>query len=750
MFVNLSTIHLDNLKKELLKHLPYRASVGRFEPVATDLTIEDYLPGSTEQHELFELARYVKAKFRKHFEPIFEQKFEQKLLCRVIPASLTLRDSEKELTRFLDSLSNREFIVFMLYVDDDTFKEQSWSFQTLLQSLRNRTKVLLSQKDFYNLTIGSQTIISSLSDNVGPTTRLEQLMTTQKEGEIINLSSQDCLDKLEGYLLGSVDFRINWISKRAVYMKSITSRHFEDSKATKFQLRAYDLLYDYQDDWIKSEDIIQILPEFEVPTNLLEKWIMFCLLASSEPLGRIEKEFYHFMAHPAVEIRCLDLFLRILAIKQESYSNFVKLTESYFECKITGSDYIKMQNTVNSVITGLLARRSREATHVTPFYPLLEKCEQDHGVLPFKQHLISEAVLPLLVHHDSDINKDEKVKSFVEIWCAFSERLPHVITDNSHQYLRLVIEYLWVNEETSVEEGSRIHHLLTLCQQSKTSKNLYSLTDENKFYLIKKPRILQFLLQHLLASKHHKDRLESFYLQANSMNSHLKAVLSQNKALVWQNTTSKELEAFMEALSFFQTMYNTYLSVVQEVLDRLEHKTYYPTSDRSHLLQCQSLLRTYAQDPQMKVLHSCLVGVLERIEDILVSTEGKEPDKQANRFIVSLVRCIICFYRLYQVSEEFQQSLLLDKDVSPALLRIKSRVQQQQQLEETPSLRLDRTMSSVLKEDKALTLEEVMFRLPVKCKKVLKIYLKQDPQADQIISMVPWTISQSERLEFLR
>lgn len=735
-----SSLSLDKLKKISNFPMVSEELVYKSTPFAVDFKIEDIIPGSNAHQELIGLARDVNSRFRKFLEPILEKRFESNLLKRQILCNFSTEDLESEIQKFMNGLSKKEYIAFILCSDEETFNKQPKHIRTILQGLRERTKSLFSQKASYeNVPTRSRTLITNLADKE---TKLEQLLTTDPSKS--SLKEADLMSKLEHSLLGKLNYDITSILKPLLDNRDFKMIRLESVRLWKYSLQVFTLINEYCEKVGVNITPLSLKKLPPLPATLLEKTIaIYCMSPFSNYLY-IEC-LKVLLYNPYDEVRLLDLMLHVLTVPNDKMMELLKFLEDYFHFKMkqNKAEVAKeLKTTLSQTFTWIFGRRSRDVTFLASFKMLIEKVENELGVVPLKQKLLFANLTDF---------KYTEGRSFIQEWLSIASEVSGKTDGRGQAILPILIRYFTTVTDKPVEEGedSFLQYYLALMEDPDYFiPTFYRFSDTHLFLAAKNPRIFEVILQHCNSSKLYTQKIEALTSFADDLSNYLKTLIVAKVPFTLKAIDAKALTESMDTMRYFTDMNLALIQYFQEVIERLGNPKSYNKEHKYSIFQCTKLLKSFIGHSRMKNLQSTLVGHLEKIEATLEFDAGGGCDTQCLRLINATCCFVITFYKIHKVQEELEYVASLGQEVhSPALVRIKSKIDPESI--EQPLLRLDRTLSVAFKE-RPMNLDEIMFRLASKCSKLFKLYINFEENDHFTMSMVPWVIPQAVRLEFLR
>ena len=712
-----------------------QAKVLRSDPLTTDLKLEDFLTGTNPQEELAELARIVKAKFRKTFEPILEQKFESILHSRKILSSFKSSETEKELMDFLNKLTRKEYIAFLLFADEEVFNKQPKHIQTILLGLKAKAKALLADKAFYPQAEDSNQANIVDSKVSGEKTRIERLIAFDSKAKNSNL-----LDELESQLLGRIDCNTTLTVFKQPENPSAVLQKLDADRRTQFFRQLYNILDEYMSKKnanVRKHQGQRILP---LSADLLERLIL-PLLILNQSSDYISNKLKDSLTNAVDIVRWFDLSLLIISFPDDKLTDFKNVLKNHFKFDpVLNLSMRSIKEIINYCLVTISVNCMIEPLCLGSFEVFIKKIESELGVLPLKQKLLQIAKM--------DYEKD---KTFIQLWLStYSKNSKSNASYNGKVLFTALVElarHLDSTETDSSYVEALLNEYLTLMDDAKYFHfSNCKLNDVNMFFAAKNPRVFELLLESC-GSSINTSRLKSLKEVTDKLHAGIKSVymtLTTGKfSLKAQESLLKVHEEFCQ---YMAVMYSTLIRFILEVVERLSNPSVYTKAQRNSLVNFNGLLKQFLSNPTMLQLFSVTAGNLELIEE---KTDGS-PDSITLQFINSSCSYILLFYRLTQAQEELDYALSLGQEAqSPALLRIKSKTHSVTQEKQATFMSLDRSISSISSES-PLSPDEIVFRLSSKCNKVFKSYVNMERESYTAMTMVPWVIPQSIRLQFIR
>lgn len=744
LYLNLE-ISIDGVRKELKNFVVAKEKTSAGASFTVDFELGDLIPGEHAPHEIIELAQNVNTRFRKFLGPIFVKTFISHLQNRRIYWNLNAKDLESEAKRFITTLSKKEYIAFMLFTDEDTFREQPKQIQTVLQGLREKAKSLLAQKESYeNIQGRNRTLVSKLDDTLTPKTKLEKLLSTEWCAKT-NPNEVDFLSKLECLLTGKLNHNVSSVLKSILYNIESKTMRLESTRMSKHSLQILGLINNYYDK-IASKTTSSTLPAVpSLPGSLLEKILIICCQSIFDS-GSLAEILKVFTFNPYDEIRMLDLFQHVLSIPDENMHLFQKLIEDSFKIKLKkGHTEVSegIKTALNTLLTKLFAYRSREIIFLADFKSMIANIEKELGVIPLKKELMSTGLTKF---------QYTPGRSFVQEWrLTISSKLKSKPDGCGQTGIPLLIQYFNNLTASIVEEEDPVEKFSGLFDDpAHFSSNSYTISDMHFYLALKNPRVIEIILQLCNSSKSYDEKITLLSQFADKLNDHLKQCIKNNGLLCLQGLDTNELIHHIDDIRFFTSICVLCIQYFQEVIDRLgTSKSIYTETQRLSIICCNKQLKSFLEHPVLNKLQNNFVGHLEKLEQILESGASTELEEGSGLELINAIcSYVITFYKIHKVQEELEYVITMGQEEvsSPALVKIKSKGEKK--IEE-PRLRLDRSFS-VAYTEMAFCLDEVMFRLASKCAKLFKLFINYKTRDYFIITMAPWVIPQSVRLEFLR
>ena len=691
--------------------------------LATELKLEDFLTGANPQEELAELARIVTAKFRKYFEPLLERRFEGNLRNRKFVSTLRSSDLTKELREFLNSLSRKEYIAFLLFADEEIFDRQPRQVKAILSELKFKARALLSDQNFYS---GAETSSQSAiydSKLSGEKSRVERLITSEADP----LSKGSSLfEELESRLLRRLDYSVNSIFQRDTDANK--TKQPNGLEANEFDRRIMTILDEHME-ITKIEGQKQQRNAFPIPGELLEKLFLPVVLAIKTSLPRAVPGMLTEILTESIDlIRLLDLMLVILSFPEEKASEFTKIFKNHFHFDpIHPLKFIK--GSIYTCLFELLYYRMTNTICIQPFEELISKLEDQFGVLPLKRKL--SEVSPM---------KYEKDKLYIELWDTATRKAINekfVAGKAAFACLLKIVSNSDTYEKDSTRSEAGIKALIRhLNETFLATSDTYTLTKVNAFIAVKHPRLFELVLE-LFTTAENQTKLKGLKKHYEQISACI-TLLSQQKQPEGAEFSIGGLGRYLQGYDMFTAhmvgLYLTLLNFIPEAINRLSNPSLYTKAQKASLSNFSKLLKQFVADGNQLQIQSIMAESLKKMEELI----GDSPDQITIRFLTSTCAYVFLFYMLTQAQEELDYALSLGQELhSPELLKIKSKA-----VDESKDKKSGKSPD---RSGNTLNLDEIMFSLSSKCSKVFKIYLP-----DYVSAVVPWVIPQSIRLQFIR
>lgn len=699
--------------------------------LATDLRFEDFISGSDPKAELAELARVVKAKFRKTFEPILGQKFEGHLHTRRIFSSLKSSYTEKELMDFLNRLSRKEYIAFLLFSDEEVFNKQPQHIRALLFELKEKAKHLPSEKTFYQEHT-SDPSKNSESKSSEEKTRLERLVTFGTKS-----SNKSLYDKLESLMIERIDCSVvNNHPEREIHHKP---EKLVGDKEPQFYQQVCTILDDYLEkkkaNTKKQERRNNIVP---IPDDLLEKFILPLLTLHQVSATAVANKLEETLVEAVDLLRWLDLMLIIISLPDQKLQDLKRIFKDHFNydpiCKLS---FNAVRGIINDALSIILLPRMCEPICLGNFEVVIKKIESELGVLPLKQKLLEISSL----HYRKD-------STFIQLWVGSLEK-----HDNERLSSPQAGEVLFAaivetgrhwnsNAKDSVNaETVMSDYLFVFSARGLFHSIKYKIPAVHMFLAAKDPKAFELLLAAYSTSED-RAKLKSLKEICENIHRALKGTKVDAKTL------QQNVHLFEEKSRGLNAMHLALIRFCQEVIERFHSNLFLREDQKNSLSAFSDLLKEYVSNTLPLGLFIYTVANLEKLELKI----GFEPNKEALEFINCACSYIIIFYRLRQLQEELEYALHVAMELESqevALLRIKSRAASMHPDKQKASLKLNKSLSAANSE-MLLSPQEHMARLASKCNKVFNAFVNMDRESYTIMTMVPWVIPQSIRLQFIR